>query len=162
MVDADYFDLDERIRLYRNGSLVDTVRRKASFPIDDGVRIEAAVSKVGMKYVRLRRDGHRGTTPLEPMTGTAEAWRARFGHRHPRASRMIGISATGILIAVLVLELPQLVNLAGLLAPRIGLPDFSIPMISLNGWQNAVAIALGGLAGLERGLSMKHHPLLDD
>lgn len=47
VVDAHYLDMDERIRLYRDGRLVDTARRRAAFHLDGGVRIEAAVARSG-------------------------------------------------------------------------------------------------------------------
>lgn len=162
VVDSFYLDFDERIRLYQNGHHVDSARRKARFTIGPSAQIEAAVSKLGMKYVRFR-DTHTGQTrPLAPMPGTGEGWRARIGQRHPAASRLVGALATAVLIAVLLLELPQLINLAGMLAPHVGLPGFEIPMIALNAWQNLLVIVIGGAAALERGLSMKYHPLLDD
>ena len=70
VVDAGYLDLDERIHLYRDGLHVGSARRKASFVIDDDVRIEAAVSKLGMKYVRARSRGAREPQPLAPARGT--------------------------------------------------------------------------------------------
>lgn len=163
VVDCNYFDLDERVHLYRDGRLVDTAKGgKARFVIADGVRIEAALSKFGMKYVRLRRAGDRSTRPLQPMRGTAEAWRAEVDRRHPVASRAVGIVAVLVLIIMLLLELPQLINLVGTLTPHVGLAGFGIPEVSLTGPQNAAVVIIGGLAGLERALSMKHNPLLDD
>lgn len=160
VVDANYLDLDERIRLYRDGRLVDTARGRATFHLGGGVRIEAAVARVGMKYVRLRQGGV--TVQLPPAAGTAEAWRARIGHAHPTASRVVGWISLVILLAVLGIELPQLVNLAGNLTPLIGLPSFEVPALTLSGWANLALIILAGAAGLERSLSMKHNPLLDD
>lgn len=162
VVDAHYLDLDERIRLYRDGRLVDTARRRATFHIGGGARIEAAVAQVGMKYVRLRQDEAGDTVLLLPADGTAEAWRARVGHAHPIASRVVGWISLVVLLAVLGIELPQLVNLAGNLTPLIGLPSFQVPALTLSGWANLTLIILAGAAGLERSLSMKYNPLLDD
>jgi len=162
VVDAHYLDLDERIRLYRDGQLVEVARRRARFQLDEGAAIEAAVSQVGMKYVRLRRKGIRETVPLAPAQGTAEAWRSRLDRKHPRASRAAGAAALVILAIVLLIELPQLVNLVGSLAPLIGLPAFGVPALVLPGWLNVALIVLGGAAGLERSLSMRYTPLLDD
>jgi len=162
VVDSGYLDLDERISLYRDGRLVDTTRRKASFAIEDGAHIEAAVAKLGMKYVRIREAKARETQPLTPAAGTAEAWRANLDRQHPATSRAVGIVATLIVVGVLLLELPQLINLVGLLTPYVGLPVFEIPAIRLAGWQNLLVIIAGGLAAIERGLSMRYNPLLDD
>src|SRR5690625_249918 len=68
VVDAHYLDLDERIRLYQDGRLVDTARRRATFHIGGGARIEAAVAQVGMKYVRLRHGGGGDTVQLPPRS----------------------------------------------------------------------------------------------
>ena len=160
VVDAHYLDLDERIRLYQDGRLVDTARRRATFHIGGGARIEAAVAQVGMKYVRLRQDGD--TVQLRPAEGTAEAWRARIGTAHPTASRVVGWISLVVVLAVLGIELPQLVNLAGNLTPLIGLPSFEVPSLTLSGWANLALIILAGAAGLERSLSMRYNPLLDD
>ena len=162
VVDAHYLDLDEHIRLYRNGRLVDTARGRATFHLGGGVRIEAAVAKAGMKYVRLRQGEAGDTVQLPPADRTAEAWRARIGHAHPTASRVVGWISLVVLLAVLGIELPQLVNLGGNLTPLIGLPSFDVPALTLSGWVNLALIFLAGAAGLERSLSMKYNPLLDD
>ena len=60
------------------------------------------------------------------------------------------------------IELPQLINLAGNLTPLVGLPSFEVQALTLPGWTNVALIILAGAAGLERSLSMKYNPLLDD
>ncbi len=162
VVDAHYLDLDERIRLYRDGRLVDVARRRARFPVGRGAHIEAAVAQLGMKYVRLRRDRTVEPEPLRPADGTPEAWRARVDREHPVASRVVGGLALAVVLVVLALELPQLVNLVGTAAPLVGLDEFRVPAPTLAGWSNVLLVVLGGAAGLERGLSMRYHPLLDD
>lgn len=162
VVDAHYLDLEERIRLYRDGRLVDTARRRATFDIGGGARIEAAVARVGMKYVRLRQGEAGDTVPLLPADGTAEEWRARVGHAHPTASVVVGWISLVVLLAVLGIELPQMINLVGSLTPLIGLQSFEIPALRLSGWANLTLIILAGAAGLERSLSMKYNALLDD
>src|SRR5690606_24004268 len=162
VVDAHYLDLDERIRLYRNGRLVDTARGRATFHLGGGVRIEAAVAKAGMKYLRLRQGEAGGTVQLPPAEGTAAAWRARVAHAPPTASRVGGWSSLIVLLAVLGIARPQLGYLAGNLTPLIGLPSFEVPALTLSGWADLALIVLGGAAGLERSLSMKYNPLLDD
>ena len=161
-MDSHFLDLDEQIHLYRDGRLVDSAKRKAVFALDPSVQIEAAVAKFGMKYVRIRHRDTKEVTQLAPMAGTAEAWRAGMQDAHPRLSRVAAAAATIIAVAALVIELPQLINFVGTFAPHVGLPVFAVPTIDLNWWQNALVVVLGGLAGLERALSMKHNPLLDD
>jgi len=162
VVDSLYVDLDERIRLYRDGHLVDSARRRAAFPLSDGSRIEVAVAQVGMKYVRLRHGESGDITPLSPVDGTAEAWRARVGRAYPGASRVVDKASLVVVLAVLVIELPQLINLLGNMASLVGLPTFEVPALNLSGWANAALILIGGAAGLERSLSMRFNPVLDD
>lgn len=162
VVDSLYLDLDERIRLYRDGRLVDTARRKASFRLHDGAQIEAAAAQVGMKYVRLRPPGSPSPVPLAPAPGTAEAWRAGLDRSYPAASRAIGRISLGVLLVALIIELPQLVNLLGQLTPLLGLAPFQVPALALSGWANLAVVLVAGAAGLERSLSMRYHPLLDD
>src|SRR5699024_10439150 len=162
VVDAHYLDLDERIRLYQDGRLVDTARRRATFHTGGGARVDAAVAQVGMKYVRLRQGDAGATVPLPPADGAAAASPAPIGHARPSASRVVGWSSLVVLLAALGSELPQLVSLAGNLTPLIGLPSFEVPALTLSGWANLALIFLAGAAGLERSLSMKYNPLLDD
>jgi hypothetical protein len=156
VVDASYLDTDERIRLYRDGRLVDVANRRARWDIGAGTRIEAAVARVGMKYVRLARAGSRDKEPLRPAAGTPEAWRARLEREHPRESRLLGVAAVTVLLVVLAIEIPQLINLLGLWL------DFRVPALTLPGWANTTLALIAGTAALERSLSMKHNPWLDD
>ncbi len=162
VVDSLYIDLDERIRLYRDGELADVRRGRAKFRLDDGARIEAAAAKLGMKYVHMRVDGVPDPIPLQPSRGTPEAWRARLGREHPDLSRAVGLVSFAVLLIVFVIELPGLVNLVGSLTPIIGWPEIQVPTLGLPVWANVGLIVLGGLAGLERSLSMEYNALLDD
>lgn len=156
VVDSLYFDFEERIRLYQNGKLVDTVRRRASWDIGGGRRIEAAVSQVGMKYVRVRTGRSHKAESLRPSPGTPEAWRSRIDREHPTASRLTGVAAIIILIGVLLIELPQLINL---IEPWT---NFRAPTLDLPIWANIALIVLACAAAAERSVSMKHNALLDD
>jgi len=162
VVDSLYIDLDERIRLYRDGELAEVRRGRAKFRLGDGARIEAAVAKLGMKYVRMRVDGVRDPIPLQPSKGTPEAWRAQLEQDHPDLSRIVGYVSLAVLLVVFVIELPGMVNLAGSLTPIVGWPGFQVPTFGLPVWVHVGLILLGGLAGLERSLSMEYNPLLDD
>jgi hypothetical protein len=162
VVDSLYIDLDERIRLYRDGELAEVRRGRARFRLGDGARIEAAAAKLGMKYVHMRVDGIPDPIPLQPSNGTPEAWRARLDREHPDLSRIIGFVSLVVLLVVLVIELPGLVNLVGSLTPLVGWPEFKVPTFGLPVWANAGLILTGGLAGLERSLSMEYNALLDD
>src|SRR5699024_11155374 len=127
-------------------------RRKARFHLDGGGWIEAACAQIGMKYVRFHAESRNDSVPLQPAAGTAEAWRERIDQQYPRLSRMLGAIALMVVLAVLLIELPQLVNLIGDLTPLIGLPGFQIPAVSLAWWANAAVIVIGGLAALDRSL----------
>lgn len=156
VVDVDLFDLRERVRLYRDGRLVESARAPALIAIDEDARIEADLSLYGMKYVRLVHADGAHPIPLRPCPGTAEAWRARFEHQHPAASRVVAAASWTVLAVALLTQLPELVDLVA--GPR----GYSVPTLELPGWANASITAAGVLAGLERALRLKHNPWLDE
>jgi hypothetical protein len=115
-----------------------------------------------MKYARLQTRESSAPQPLRPVRGTAEAWRTRLDQDHPSASRIVAGISLAVLIGMLLMELPQLINLIGNLAPLVALPRLEIPAVALPGWLNVIILIIAGAAATERGLSMKHNPLLDD
>jgi hypothetical protein len=66
-VEVDYFDFAEKVRLYRDGTRVDTRKSPARFEIDAGTTIEASMGLLGMKTLRLVKPG--GETPLATRRG---------------------------------------------------------------------------------------------
>lgn len=164
VVDVDYLDFDERIRLYRDGLLVDEQRSKARFLLPDGpegltpelrTTIEARMSLYGMRYVRLVDGGE--TRDVPPLPGTAEAWRDRMDTRYPTASRVAGAASWVVLAVALVTLVPQLLDLVG------GITGWEPPFVpDLPAGANAVLSVAGILAALDRALRRRYHPLLDD
>ncbi len=164
VVDVHYFDPDERIRLYEDGRLVDEQRSTARFPLPDaraGVpaelqpRIEARMSLLGMRYVRLV-DGTEARD-LAPVPGTGEAWRERMDARYPTASRVAGVVSWLVLALALVTQVPQLLDLVG------GITGWELPFVpDLPAGVNTVLSVAGALAALDRALRRRYHPLLDD
>lgn len=93
---------------------------------------------------------------LVPLPGTAEDRRLSFGRTHPAASMLLAGVAWIILATALVTQVPNLLNGIG------HLTGWSVPTFGLPGWLDVFLGVAGILAGLDRGLRMKHNPLLDD
>lgn len=162
VVEVDFFDFSEKVRLYCNGSLVAEERSPACFSIEQGASIEASMSLYGMKRAHLiEKDGRART--LVPLPGTAEAWRLSFDRRHPIASKAIAVISWTVLAVALVTQIPNLLNSLANGITLIGLPrPFTFPALSLPDWANVLLAIFGLIAGLDRGMRMVHNPLLDD
>lgn len=163
VVEVDYFDFKERVRLYRDGLLVDEHKSPACFSLDDGSSIEAAMALYGMKRACFFEEGGR-KQKLRPLRGTAEERRLSFDRAHPLVSRSIAAVAWSVLVIALVTQIPNMIN--GLAKALSFLPlAFSIspiPTFSFPDWLNAT-LSVGGIAaGLDRGLRMVHNPVIDD
>lgn len=65
VIEVDFFDFSEKVRLYRDGFLVDEGVSPVVFDLGSGVRIEAAMALFGMKYARMV--GPQGTRLLIPL-----------------------------------------------------------------------------------------------
>ena len=107
VVEVDFFDIGEKVRLYRDGALAAEAKSPATFALGEGASIRAAM-------------------------------------------------ALYVLAVALVTQAPNLINgvsfWTGLEVPAFGLPA----------WLNGALSVLSILSGLDRGLRMKHSPLLDD
>lgn len=154
VVDVDFLDWDERIRLYRDRRLVDEQRSRARFDLG-GAALEARMSLYGMRYVRVvDAVGDRQDVP--PMPGTAEAWRDRMDRERPTASRAVGVTAWVVLVVALVTQVPQLLDLVS------GFTVWTPPFVpDLPASVNTVLSVAGVVAALDRGLRRRYHPLLD-
>ncbi len=154
VVEVDFFDIKEKVRLYRDGVLIGEKRSPASFDID-GACISAAMALYGMKHAWLTPEGlpRRG---LAPLPGTAEAHRLAFGRSHPVLNALLGATAWFVLAVALVTQVPNLLNGVG------SLTGWTVPTFGLPPWLDGFLSVAGILAGLDRGLRMKHTPLLDD
>lgn len=154
VVEVDFFDIKEKVRLYRDGRLVAEKSSPASFDIG-GATIKAAMALYGMKAAKLVSRGQRSRL-LVPLPGTAEDRRLSFGRTHPAASMLLAGVAWIILATALVTQVPNLLNGIG------HLTGWSVPTFGLPGWLDVFLGVAGILAGLDRGLRMKYNPLLDD
>ncbi len=157
-VEIDYFDIRERIALYRNGVLVDSQKSPATFELPEGGRIEVAMALYGVKYARVVDGGRSngGEVQLAPAPGSAEYLRLRFAQQHPAVSRVIAILTWVVLVVALVTQLPVTLNSLG---HWVG---FAVPTFALPNWANTALAVAGLLAALDRAFRMKHNPLLDD
>ena len=159
-VAVDYFDFDEKVRLYVDGRHVATPTSPAAFDAD-GARIEVAFSLYGLKRVRLVDAGVERR--LEPGPATLERWRQDVDRRHPVASRAASATSWTVLVVSLLVGVTELLDV-GLpwLAGLIGwdLPEGS--PISFPEWMTAPAAVLGPIAAIDRALMMRHHWLLHD
>ncbi|MCI9207798.1 hypothetical protein [Adlercreutzia caecimuris] len=161
VVEVDFFDFDEKVRLYCDGRLMGEQRSPARFVLDDGAVIEAAMALYGMKRAHLVDSGR--ARALLPLPGTAETLRLAFDREHPVASRVIAAVSWAVLAVALVTQIPNLLNSLVNGAAWLGFPvGFSAPTLALPGWLNTLLSVLGIVAGLDRGLRMVHNPLLDD
>lgn len=157
-VEIDYFDIKERISLYRDGVLVDVQNSPATFVLSKGEKIEVAIALYGVKYARLVQNARGGARAqqLVPASGSAEYLRLRFAEQHPVASRTIAFIAWAVLVVALVTQLPVMLNALGYWT------GWSVPTFALPNWANTVLGIAGVLAALDRAFRMKHNPLLDD
>ncbi len=131
----------------------------ASFPVPGGT-IEVATSNYGLKRCHyVREDGV--TRQLSPEPASAEGRRARMEQNHSGLSKAIGALSILILLAALLLGLPQLVEQITHIPPiaeRVG--TFTSP-IRLPGWVNITLTVAALLASIERALRLRNHWLLD-
>ncbi|MEE6282782.1 hypothetical protein [Georgenia sunbinii] len=155
-IDVDFFDWDDKVVLYRDGRQDRVQRGRTRFPLDDGARIEAAMSTFGLRRAHLvLPDGTE--RPLVPARGTGERWRADLDRDHPTISRRLGAASTAVLVIALVLQLPQLV---AAVAELTGWFTFVAP-VTLPGVLNTPLTIAAVLAALERALRLRHHWLID-
>lgn len=147
------------IALYRDGLQRQIANPPVAFAVPGGV-IEVATSMYGL--TRLHHVHDDGTAhALRPHPRSLEGLRARFGRRHPGASRMVGLLAILILLIGVALMVPQaavLLTSIDVVAERVG--SFTSP-IQLPAWANISLIVAGSLAATERALTLRNHWLID-
>lgn len=164
VVEVDYLDFSEKVRLFRNGVLAFENRSPARFEIAPNIEIQATMALYGMKRIHLVDNTTGDSKMLQPLPGTAEFARRRFEQTHPTINATIAAIAWLTLLVSLVTQVPNVIN------SLLGLPDLlhipmpvtKVPTFGLPEWANALLGVLGILAGLDRGLRMKHNALLDD
>lgn len=104
-------------------------------------------------------DGHE--CALHPHRRSMEGLRSRFDHRFPRTSVWIGRVAIVVLLAGLVVGLPQaaaLISRIDLIADTVG--TFTSP-VTLPAWLNATLLVAGILAAIERAVTLRNHWFID-
>ncbi|MDN5822554.1 MAG: hypothetical protein L0H39_13860, partial [Brachybacterium sp.] len=147
------------VALYRDGAQLHIANPPVAFAVPGGA-IEVATSMYGLTRMHHVPDGGQPRA-LRPHPWSLEGRRARFGHRHPGASRAIGAAAILVLLVGLVVMLPQLaemVTAVEVVAARVG--TFTSP-IQLPAWANTALLIAGVLAATERALTLRNHWLID-
>ena len=124
-VDLDYFDVGNKLHLYRDGVEAEVQKSPATFRLGESAAIEASMGLLGMRQVDLVVDGE--TTMLTPVDGTAEAWRLGLEREHPEVSRLIGGISWIVLLFALIYEVPQLIALVGTAIGADLDPPFTLP-----------------------------------
>lgn len=153
-------DGESRAHLYRDGWHHARSTLPAMFEIPGGT-IEVAQSTYGLKRCHFIPDNGGATRQLAADPSSAEGRRARLQRHHPGTSRVIGVTSFLILVAALLLGLPQLVEQVSQIpwvAQNIG--SFTSP-IHLAAWFNTSLVIATVLASTERALRLKYHWLLD-
>lgn len=147
-------DEDKAIRLYRDGEFLEQGRSPARFELPAGAVIEVATTFYKLKHVRLVDGGE--VVDLQPVPGSAEAWRARLAREYPKASRVADTLSWTVLLVAFLTQVPQLIGLVA------GLFGVTVPFgLSLPGWLNTTLSFLGLAAAVDRSLSMKYNPWID-
>ncbi|MGX1584287.1 hypothetical protein ACWH95_06960 [Microbacterium sp. NPDC055502] len=150
---GDMTDGEVRARLYVDGALRSYAKMPTRFAVPGG-HIEVAITGFGLKRCHyVRTDGTE--EQLSPDPRSAEGRRARLHHRHPRASRAIGLISLTLVVVGLCVEVPQIIEALSqipLIAASVG--TFTSPIqlpLHIN-----LLIGLAAVAGsTERALRMR-------
>ncbi|MFI5808199.1 hypothetical protein [Streptomyces sp. NPDC051561] len=148
-----------KAHLYRDGRLHAVSGLPAVFRVPGGT-VEVRMSGFGLKRCHYVTDEGR-EVQLTPDPDSAEGRRARLDRAHPALSRALGLLSLGVLVAALVVLVPQL---AEQLTKSEGIAQhtgtFTSP-IDVPKWGN-IAIGVATLAAsTERALRLRHSLLLD-
>lgn len=158
-VDVPFFADESKADLYSDGVQISTSKLPAAFSVPGGV-IEVATSTFGLTRMHHVSDGGEEHV-LTPHRRSAEGLRARFGHRFPWVSRLLGWTAIVVLLVGLAVLLPQLLawgTRIDVVAEHVG--TFTSP-IELSSGANTALLVAGIVAGLERALTLRNHWLID-
>jgi hypothetical protein len=138
--------------LYRDGVQVLAANLPVTFPVPGGV-IEVAVSQYGVKRMHHLTDD--GEQVLRPDPRSLEGRRARFEHRFPRTSTVLGAVGLVVLLVglagTLTVAAEQITRIE-IVAQHIG--TFTSP-IRLPLWATVALAAAGALAATDRALRLK-------
>lgn len=146
-------------QLYRDG--VNQARSKlpAAFAVPGGT-IEVAVSGYGLRrlhYVTLAGAERQ----LVPDPASAEGRRARLARTNPVLSRAVALASAGVLVAALVIGLPQIIEQLTQFPPiaeRVG--SFASPL-RFPAWANIALLLPSVAASTERALRLRYNRILD-
>lgn len=139
--------------LYHDGVQVLAANLPVTFPVPGGV-IEVAVGQYGVKRMHhVTDDGHERA--LRPDPCSLEGRRARFGHRFPRTSAVIG--AVGLVVLLVGLAgtlgvVAEQITRVEVVAQHVG--TFTSP-IRLPLWATIALGVAGALAATDRALRLK-------
>lgn len=150
---------EPRADVYRNGKHMSYSKLPAIFPVENGA-IEVAASSYGVNRMHYVVEG-KEEFPLHPDKRSFRGFRKWVDKRFPRLSSFIGVSAVIILLASIVLGLPQLAETISKIpwvSENIG--TFTSPFV-FSFWVNFVLITAAVLAGTERALMLRNHWLID-
>ncbi|WP_193107293.1 hypothetical protein [Brachybacterium sp. FME24] len=162
-VDARQWKTDEngylKVFLYRDGHQHAVARAPALFPVEGGT-IEVDASAFGLKRCHFVTD-HGAERQLTPDPRSAEGRRARFEHRRPALSRVVGVISIVALLVGVVLLLQQIA------VPILQIPPIAEeigpvePVIRLPLWLTITLGVAAAIASTERALRLRYHWLLD-
>lgn len=153
-IDLNFFDFDEKVRLFVGGRLSETRGAPAKFPIRDG-SVSVAFGMYGVRRAQIER-ASGDVIRMEPNSGTLEHWRRETDRRYPVASGIVSMLSWLVLVLGLLVGVTELLDLAG---PHLGLEDGS--PVTVPEPFNGVIGGLGIVAALDRALMLRHHWLLD-
>lgn len=157
--DVDVLFFDDEARLYTDGVQTAKSALPATFPVPDA-RIEVATTIYGLKRMHLvLDDGTR--TQLHPAAHTAEQWRADLARRRPALSRWLARGAVVVLLAGLVVVLPEVLErLTQIEVVADNLGTFTAPFDVPGPVGTALTVGCV-LAAIERALTLRNHWLID-
>lgn len=160
VVEVHYLDLDERLRLFRDGRFVEELTSPARFDLGDGASVRVALSLLGVRQAHL--ETATGRRDLDPLPGTSEAWRDRVHRDHPTASRAVAATAWTVLVVGLLAQVPPALRLLEVVLAQVDVawraPQLWEAPDAWGPWLGAAAL----LAGLDRALRRRWSPWLDD
>ena len=148
------------IAFYRDGRQVHIANSPVAFAVPDGA-VEVSIGSYGLTRMHHVPAEDGPARMLRPHPRSAEGLRARFGRRHPGASRLLGALAIVVLLIGVVLMVPQAAELITSIPPvaeQVG--TFTSP-IQLPAWLNITVTVAGVLAAFERALTLRNHWLID-
>lgn len=152
-------DGEVHAQLYRNGLRRATAKLPAVFPVPGG-RIEVAAGPYGLKRNHyVMPDGSQ--RQLVPDPASAEGLRTRLERNNPALSRAIGIVSAGILVAALVIGMPQVLEQITQVPPIAeSIGTFSSPF-DVPAAANYALLVATLAASTERALRLRYNWLLD-